>query len=352
MSYMGDLTDIQIKDDPQQQLKNWRRKHDYIIFIDTDGCVLDNMWAKQVGVFQPLFLDKFGLRNIEPFFRLHAEFHNLWGKTRGEDRFLAIRDTLSSLFEDQEAKKVFQFDHIIKIKKSIDAYIRWTDNDDDLELGIPSLITYHKQNSADNIITILLAWAETVNRTFEHTTVNMPPFKYVKETIKKISNDADILVISSTPYNDLKMWWENVGLKQYLTTIGSKEMGAKTELIKLVMKSGGYDPMQSIMIGDGGKDRTSAIDNNILFLGVIPGKEEQIWKDSIEEVFDPFFKSIYKGSEYERINLKEFDKALKEKGPWQLPDYDPKREYLKLQNNRITAYKRLGLSMDGLFIYK
>jgi phosphoglycolate phosphatase-like HAD superfamily hydrolase len=348
---MGDLSDSQIKEDAQQQLNNWDRKHDNVVFIDTDGCVLDNMWAKQVGVFHPLFIEMFGLKYIEPFFRIHAEFHNLWGKTRGEDRFLAIQDILNSLLKDTEAKSIVQLELFLRIKKSVDAYIQWIDDNDNQKLGVPSLTTYHKQNGTDYIITILLAWAEAVNRTFEYTTIKMPPFNYVKETIEKISEHADILVISSTPYGDLKMWWENVGLKQYLTTIGSKEMGAKVELIRLVMKSGGYEINRSIMIGDGGKDKSSALDNNILFLGTIPGKEEQIWQESIDKVFTPLFNNNYKGSEYEKKNIEEFDNALKEKGPWELPGYDAKTEYLKLQSNRIATYKELGLPLEGLFTY-
>ena len=351
MSYMGDLTDNQIKEDAQQQLNNWDRKHDNVVFIDTDGCVLDNMWAKQIGVFHPLFIEMFGLKNIELFFRIHAEFHNLWGKTRGEDRFLAIQDSLNSLLNDREAKKVFQLDHIMRIKRSVDAYIQWIDDNDDQKLGGPSLTRFHRQNGTDYMTTILLAWSEAVNRSFEFTTLKMPPFKHVKETIMEISKNADILVISATPYNDLRMWWENAGLKQYLTSIGSKEIGTKAEMIRIVMKNAEYDPNHSIMIGDGGKDKTSAYDNSILFLGTVPGKEEQIWKESINNVFNSLFNGVYKGSEYEKNNIEEFDNTLKEKGPWELPGYDPKKEYLKLQNNRIATYKELGLPLDGLFLY-
>ena len=351
MSYMGDLTEAQIKENAQQQLNNWNRKHDNIVFIDTDGCVLDNMWAKQVGVFHPLFIEMFGLKDIESFFRLHAEFHNLWGKTRGIDRFLAVQETLDSLLRDKEAKKVLHVDHIMRIKKSVDAYIKWIDDNEEQKLGGPSLTTFHRQNGTDYIITILLAWSEAVNRSFEFTTLKMPPFKYVKETIMEISNYADILVISATPYDDLRMWWENTGLKQYLTSIGSKEIGTKAEMIRMVMKNGGYDPEHSIMIGDGGKDKTSAYDNNILFLGTVPGKEEQIWKESVDNVFKSLFTGTYKDCEYEKNNIIEFDNALKDKGPWDLPGYDPKKEYLKLQNNRIATYKDLELPLDGLFVY-
>ena len=86
-------------------------------------------------------------------------------------------------------------------------------------------------------------------------------------------------------------------------------------------------------------------------MGTVPGKEALIWEESVDNVFKPLFKGTYKDSEYGKNNITEFDNALKDKGPWDLNGYDPKNEYLKLQNNRIATYNDLGLPLDGLFTY-
>jgi hypothetical protein len=37
------LTEKQIKEDPEQQLRKFKRTKDFLVAIDTDGCVTDNM---------------------------------------------------------------------------------------------------------------------------------------------------------------------------------------------------------------------------------------------------------------------------------------------------------------------
>ena len=50
------LTEKQIKKDPEQQLKNFQRTKDFLVAIDTDGCVTDNMSGKQMLIFHPQFM--------------------------------------------------------------------------------------------------------------------------------------------------------------------------------------------------------------------------------------------------------------------------------------------------------
>ncbi|GAH12334.1 unnamed protein product, partial [marine sediment metagenome] len=42
------LTEKQIKEDAEQQLRKFKRTRDFLIAIDTDGCVTDNMNGKQM----------------------------------------------------------------------------------------------------------------------------------------------------------------------------------------------------------------------------------------------------------------------------------------------------------------
>ncbi|GAI16634.1 unnamed protein product [marine sediment metagenome] len=51
------LTEKQIKEDPEQQLKNFEKTKDFLIAIDTDGCVTDNMNGKQMLIFHPQFME-------------------------------------------------------------------------------------------------------------------------------------------------------------------------------------------------------------------------------------------------------------------------------------------------------
>jgi len=184
-------------------LNQWEKEHDFLVCLDTDGHVLDNMWAKQVIVFHPHYMDMNSLRDIELFFRIHAEHHNLWAKTRGCDRYLAVQLTLNSLLKDPQAKELIPREHLRDLLHSLNGYIDFIDKSGGQKaFGIPSLMEYHKSHGLDYNITRLLAWSEAVDRTFPFVTLSMPPFPHVEDTLRYLSERADILVVSATPYRD------------------------------------------------------------------------------------------------------------------------------------------------------
>jgi len=340
MAFQGTLTLEQIHADPQQQIRAWQREHDFAVCIDTDGCVLDNMWAKQVLVFQSLFMDVFALRAAEMHFRIHGEHHNLWGKTRGCDRYVAIQHTLDSLLADPQAADSFSLDYVRRIKDSVDGYIASvTESDGARAFGTPSLIEYHQAHGRDFNITRLLAWSESVNRSFRYFTLSMPPFDGVRETLEWLAPRADIMVVSATPYCDLTEWWSGQDLTQHLQAIAGKEMGKKADHIRLLMESGGYAPEQVIMVGDGGGDLKAARANGVAFLPTPAGAEVQAWQDA-RETFATFMAAKYRGA-VEDARVAQFDDILQADGPWQKPGYDARTEYARLQDKRVETYKAL-----------
>jgi len=340
MTFQGELTPEQIHADPQQQIRAWKREHDFAVCIDTDGCVLDNMWAKQLLVFQALFMDIFALRPAEMHFRIHAEHHNLWGKTRGCDRYLAVQHTLDSLLDDPQAAGSVSMDYVREVKESVDGYIAWVaESDGARAFGTPSLIAYHEAHGRDFHITRLLAWSEAVNRSFRYFTLSMPPFDGVRETLEWLAPRADIMVVSATPYCDLIEWWRGQDLTQHLHAIAGKEMGKKADHIRLLMESGGYAAEQVIMVGDGGGDLKAARANGAAFLPTPAGRETEAWRDA-RETFAAFMAGEYCGAAEDAL-VAEFEDILQAEGPWQKPGYDAAAEYARLQNKRAETYKVL-----------
>jgi len=340
MAFQGVLTDEQIRQDPRQQIRGWKREHDFAVCIDTDGCVLDNMWAKQVIVFHPHFMDMNGLRGIEMFFRIHAEHHNLWGTTRGCDRYLAVQHSLRSLLQDPDAREVLPVDHVKDLLASIDGYVSFIDESGgEKGFGIPSLTEYHEANGLDYNITRLLAWSEAVDRTFRYVTLGMPPFAGVRETLEYLAERADIMIVSATPYNDLSEWWTRTGLVEYVQGIAGKEMGKKAEHISTLKAAGGYADDNVMMIGDGGGDLKAARANNALFYPTPAGREQEAWANA-REAFDAFFAGQYRGH-VEDEKVAEFQGILLDKGPWELDGYSAREEYAKLQAKRVDTYAQL-----------
>lgn len=340
MAFQGALTPEQIAQDAQVQIRNWQRDHDYAVCIDTDGCVLDNMWAKQLLVFHPLFMDVFGLRRAEMHFRIHAEHHNLWGRTRGCDRYLAVQATLQSMLADEQARAEMDVATAEDILDSVNGYVHFVDSSDSAKaFGMPSIIEYHTAHGRDFNITRLLAWSEAVNRSFKYFTLSMPAFDGVRETLEHLSTRADIMVVSSTPYSDLIEWWGNQNLTQYLQGIAGKEMGKKKDHIAQLLRYGGYEPEHVIMIGDGGGDLRAAKANDVLFYPTAAGREQDAWLNA-DAAFEAFFEGSY-GRSMEATLIDEFENILLPQGPWEQPGYDARTEYLKLQDKRVETYGQL-----------
>ena len=99
------LSEQQVKEDAEQQLQNFKRTKDFLIAIDTDGCITDNMNGKQMLIFHPQFMEFYGLWGIESFYREIAEYYNLFSIDRGCNRFIAIQLILKALGVREESKE-------------------------------------------------------------------------------------------------------------------------------------------------------------------------------------------------------------------------------------------------------
>jgi hypothetical protein len=339
MAFQGVLTREQVADDPLVQLRGWEREHDFAVCIDTDGAVLDNMWAKQVVVFHPHFMDFNALRVVEMHYRIHAEFHNLWSTTRGCDRYVAVRHILTSLLADPQVRDALPETHVRGLLASVSGYVDWVDRGTDKAYGIPSLTEYHGGRGLEYGITRLLGWSEAVDRTFPFVTLGMPPFDGAEAALQYVAEQADVLVVSATNYDDLAAWWTGAGLSRYVRAIAGKEMGKKAEHIRLLKEAGGYADDQVIMIGDGGGDLKAARANDALFYPVVAGREVAAWRGA-RDAFDAFFAGAYRGATEDAL-VADFQGALLESGPWEDPGYHAREEYRKLQQKRIDTYALL-----------
>ena len=347
----SDLTD---KKSAQMQLGSWNPSKEFLACFDVDGHLLDNMTAKQVIVFQPHFMDVFGLRGIESYYRLHAEFHNLWSTDRGCDRHEAQSLTLGSLLKDPELKgevTIQDAGKIEGIKLSIDGYLKRMRSTGGA-YGFDSLFAHQQENPHDPNLTQLLIWSKAVDLTFPFVTIPMEPFPRVRETLAFVSDRADVLIVSKTPYEDICNWLEHHDLIEFVTAVAGKEQGGKDEHICLAM-GGEYDaktkevvhagakyqPSKVIMGGDGEGDLKAVKKNGGFFFPTPPAQEESAWIAAIDEVFRPFFDGAYVEGERRRIDG--FRQAMQTKGPWEEPDYRHLRAFEVLQKKRTQLYRQL-----------
>jgi phosphoglycolate phosphatase-like HAD superfamily hydrolase len=331
------LTEEQIKDDPEQQLKGFKRTKDFLIAIDTDGCVTDNMNGKHMLIFQPQYMEFYQLWSIESYFREVSEYYNLFSVDRGCNRFLAVQYTLKAFYNRKDVQNIVK-DKGLKLPaiEPLNDYIAYCEKNK-LGLGNPSLERYLSTQPTNLYLHKLLGWSEAVNRTFPF--VKIPPFDNVKESLEIMARKADVIIVSQTPYEDLVNFWESNGLLSYIKTIAGQEMGKKGHHIELVKKAGGYADTHTLMLGDADGDLKAVKQNNGLFYPVPAGYENQAWQN-FPGVFENFIIGNYAG-EIEQKLLNFFSKVLLKRPPWEQKGYDHVTAYREKQEIRKSLHDKL-----------
>lgn len=289
----------------KSKLLSLQPQKEFFIGIDSDGCVFDTMEIKHKECFCPNVIKHWGLQTISKYAREAWEFVNLYSKTRGANRFITLIESFR-LLEEREEVKTRKF-----IMPDIAAVVEWTKNE--TQLGNPVLQAYAARIN-DPVIDQALEWSLAVNRTVTEMVHGIAPFPLVKESLIKLADLADAIVVSQTPVEALEREWKENNIEQYVRVIAGQEYGTKTEHLALAAK-GKYPDNKILMIGDAPGDMKAAKNNEVLFFPINPGHEEASWKRFYEEGMDKFFAGEFAGK-YEEMLIEEFNQYLPEKAPW------------------------------------
>jgi phosphoglycolate phosphatase-like HAD superfamily hydrolase len=319
----------------KERLKNFPRAQNFLIAIDSDGCVFDSMNPKQIVVFHPKIMEFYELWSIESYLREVAEFVNLFSKMRGCNRFMALQYIYRFLKERPDVEKVLSEESIsLPDTTGLDDYIKTYR---DISLGNPTLEEYTKKSSEPSL-SKLLEWSKSVNQTIAKKIKSIPPFAEVRESLALASKKADLVVVSQTPYEALDREWKEHGLDGHVDAIAGQEMGKKADHIRIAAQKR-YPPDKMLMIGDAPGDKKAADANGALFYPIIPGRETQSWKKLSEEALTKFFEGAFAGG-YQAHLLAEFNRALPSEPPWQAINYDHRASYRQRESLRKALYER------------
>lgn len=278
---------------------------DFFIGIDSDGCVFDSMEVKHKECFCPAFINALELQSISKYAREVWDFVNLYSMTRGANRFIALTRALDLLRERKEIKE-----RNIVIPP-LDKLRKWTENEP--KLGMKALEEELKKNPHPDL-QLALNWSVEVNENVKRIFRNVSPFSAVAPTLKAMKEKACINVISQTPLKNIKNEWTEQGIIEYTDFIAGQEMGTKAQQLKDEIGEQ-YAPDKSLMLGDAPGDYEAAKANGILFYPIIPGREEESWKELLNEGLTLFFNQKFEG-DYEKEKYSEFLEALPSKPPW------------------------------------
>jgi len=291
--------------DPHQILKDLKPQKEFFIGIDSDGCAFDTMEIKHKECFCPNTVLHWNLQIVSKYVRDAWDFVNLYSKSRGINRFFALIQVLDLLRERKEVKA-----RNAKIP-DITALIEWTRRES--KLGNPALEKYANEIN-DPVIDQALKWSKAINASVSEMVHDIPPYPFMKESLEKLSNKADAMVISSTPVEALEREWTENDMNKIVRFIAGQEHGSKKEHIEFGAK-GKYDDEKILMVGDAPGDMKAAKSNGVLFYPINPGHEEDSWERFYREAMDKFFNGEYSGN-YEQYLIREFESYLPDTPPW------------------------------------
>ncbi len=290
---------------PHQPLLDFTKRHDRLICIDSDGCAFDSMEIKHKECFIPNTINSWDLQYVSKYVREAAEFVNLYSKWRGINRFPALIQVFDLLDGREEAlRRGYK-------PPETGALRDWMKRES--KLGEPALEA-EVARTQDPVLARTLRWSKAVNAAVGEIVHGVPPFPYVRESLVRLQDTADIVVCSATPGEALVREWAEHGLAPFVQVIAGQEMGSKKEIIRHSME-GRYDAANVLMIGDAPGDNAAAVANNVSFFPINPGDEENSWKLFIDEAMDRFLQGGYAGG-YEKRLLDLFDACLPEHPPW------------------------------------
>ena len=268
----------------QTHLKNFKKKKDFLICIDSDGTAMDVMNIKHKRCFGPCFVSEWGLdAHAQDMLALWNDI-NLYKSTRGNNRFLTLYMALCEVNE-----KYCPIPNLQELKN-------WLDTTK--ELSNRSLSEAAEQTNSE-ILYKALRWSQAVNaQTALLTYDDKKPFDGVKEFLHYASRKADIAIVSSAGYEIIREEWRYHGLINHVGVICAQEDGTKKACLQCLREKG-YDGDKVLMVGDALSDMAAAHEAGVAFYPMQIDKEAQSWAELKNTYFTALVNGTYKNEQAE-----------------------------------------------------
>lgn len=253
-------------------LKEYKKKKKYLIAIDSDGCVFDNMTIKHMKFFFPILLETFEIENDSMDLSRLWERINLEYPTRGINRFLAL----------------YKFFQEVKPKGETATFDNWIKTG---PIHSNEALTELYSQTNDTFIHKVLKWSYTVNDRIKKELTDVKIFEGAKIAIRNSSEIADVVVVSSANQDAIEREWKEAGLLSYIQFVASQDLGSKASCLKKLIMCG-YEPEHVLMIGDAQGDYEAAKAVGAYYYQIQYKNEIDCWKKFEQEHRNEFTNKI------------------------------------------------------------
>ena len=269
------------------------KKHEYLICVDSDGCVMDTMNCKHFHCFGPCMVTEWGLEEWKDEILKRWNEINLFSTTRGINRFKGLAIALSEIHE--------KYKPITGI-----AYLqRWADTAPALSNdSVAAAAANAECDDAKTVLEKALSWSKAVNASIVALPEELKiPYAGAKEGLAAAHTFADVAMVSSANRDAVEEEWGKFGLLEHTDIVLAQDIGSKAACIAQMLKFG-YDRKKVLMIGDAPGDCDAAEKNNVWYYPILVNHEKSSWDEAISTAFSKLQSGEY--AEYEVQTKKEF----------------------------------------------
>lgn len=252
----------------------YTKKHDYLVCVDSDGCVMDTMNCKHFHCFGPCMVTEWGLEEWKDAILERWNVINLFSMTRGINRFKGLAMALGEI--DKQYTPI----------EGIEALQHWADTAPALSNdGVAKAAAEATDPAAKKIFEKALSWSKAVNASI----VKLPeelkvPYNGALEGLKAAHAFADVAMVSSANRDAVEEEWGKFGLLEHTDIVLAQDIGSKAHCIAEMMKFG-YDPAKVLMVGDAPGDCDAAEKNGVNYYPILVNHEKESWDEAIAHGF-------------------------------------------------------------------
>lgn len=281
----------------KDSLLTYKKKKDFLICLDSDGCVMDTMDIKHIRCFGPCMVSEWKLEEWEDEVLARWNEINLYTMTRGVNRFKGLAKALREIHEKYREIE------------GLDDFERWVEKTP--ELSNKALERELEQREGP-CLRRAYDWSIAVNQSVDRLPrEDKRPFAGVRSALKMAHESVDLAVVSSANRDAVMEEWEEHELLEYVDVVLAQDSGSKASCIGALMEHG-YAKEHVLMCGDAAGDMEAAKKNGVFYYPVMVRHEAQSWNEFVTEGLAHFLDGTYGGT-YQDRKIKEFLDNLKER---------------------------------------
>ena len=253
---------------------SFERKHDYLVCVDSDGCVMDTMNCKHFHCFGPCMVTEWGLEEWKDSILDRWNVINLFSMTRGINRFKGLAMALGEI--DKQYKPITgiaALQHWVEVAPALS-------ND-----GVAKAAAEAADADAKLVFEKALSWSKAVNAAIvELDEALKVPYDGAKEGLAAAHTFADVAMVSSANRDAVEEEWGKFGLLEHTDIVLAQDVGSKAACIAEMLKFG-YDLDKVVMVGDAPGDCDAAEKNGVHYYPILVNHEKESWDEAIAVAF-------------------------------------------------------------------